>query len=101
MNSFVLIGKLMDKPQVKETTNGKKYSKIIVQDKRAYKNQNDEYDNDTYEILFWGNNLNDMEVNDILAIKGRLQSYSFEKEDNIYHNVELVGEKISLYQEVI
>ena len=52
MNSFVLIGKLMDKPQVKETTNGKKYSKIIVQDKRAYKNQNDEYDNDGFEEVF-------------------------------------------------
>ena len=101
MNTFVLIGKLIDKPQVKETSNGKKYSRIIIQDKRTYKNQNDEYDNDIYEVLFWGNNLSDMEVNDILAIKGRLQSYSLEKDDNTYHNIELVAEKVSLYHDLI
>ena len=102
MNTFILIGKLLEEPQVKETNNGKKYSKLFVQDKRAYKNQNDEYENDTYDVTLWGNNnLEECKENDIVVIRGRLQSYTLEKEDNIYHNVELVGEKVSVYQDAI
>ena len=102
MNSFILIGKALETPISKETSNGKKYSKIRLQEKRAYKNANDEYENDTYEVTVWGNsNLDEIKEDDLISIKGRLQSYNYEKDNNIYHNIELIGEKINVYHDVI
>lgn len=102
MNSFILIGKVVKEPEFKETNSGKKFSRIFVTEKRSYKNLKEEYDLDTYEVTVWGNNIiENIKVDDLIAIKGRLQSYEFEKDETKYHNVELVGEKISLYHEII
>ncbi len=85
-NEVILVGRLVEKPIVKETSNGVKLSTIVLDVERPFRNNLGFKDHDYINCVLWRGisaSVNDCcEVGSILGIKGRLQSRNFESQDN-------------------
>lgn len=99
LNFIVLAGKIVEMPVLKETVNGTKYATVVLEVTRPFKNSNSQYDHDRISVTMWkGIAETAMEacsLGDILGVKGRLQSFSVEKENQTYYNYEIVAEHVS------
>ena len=100
LNHVVVAGRLTSDPVVEETENGKKVSSITVAVPRSYKNVDGTYDTDFIRCTVWGgiaeNTCEYCKKGDIVGVKGRIQTSSYETEDgNKKYAMEVVAEKIS------
>ncbi len=81
-NEVILIGRLADKPKVKETQNGIKLSTIVIEIERPYRNNLGIKDKDYINCVLWkgiSETVNDCcDIGSFLGIKGRLQSKTYE-----------------------
>lgn len=101
MNQVILVGRLCRDPVLKDTDNGKKKSYITIAVPRSFKNMDGEYETDFIDCTLWDvvaeNTTTYCHKGDIIGVKGRIQSYTIEKEnkkDNIY-GTEIIAEKIT------
>lgn len=77
LNQIVLVGRLVQDPEIKELENGNKVTNITLAIPRSYKNSNGIYDTDFIPCIVW----NEMAENaaeyckkgNIIGVKGRLQ----------------------------
>lgn len=99
INNVVLTGKVIELPQMRETASGIKYANILLEITRPFKNSNGVYDSDRISVTLWkgiAETANEAcKIGDLLGIKGRIQSYSVEKESQTYYNYEIVAEHVS------
>ena len=100
LNHVVVAGRLTSDPVVEETENGKKVSSITVAVPISYKNVDGTYDTDFIRCTLWGgiaeNTCEYCKKGDIVGVKGRIQTSSYETEDgNKKYAMEVVAEKIS------
>jgi len=97
MNAFYLVGKVLEKPEVLTTNNGIKYAHLKLS---VLKNSKD--DDETYEIfevtLFRNLASDEYDINQLVAIQGRLQANNYEKEENIYYNSKLIANTITILE---
>ena len=100
LNNCVFVGVLLEEPTERETASGAKFQNILLGVKRPFKNPEGVYDEDRIRITIWKSDatklLDYAKAGSILAVKGRLQSNRYEKDDKVYLNYEVYGEKISL-----
>lgn len=100
LNQVVLVGRLTKDVELKETEGGKKYANITIAVPRSFKNSDGEYETDFIEtILFDSVATNTSEYckkGDIVGIKGRLQTSSYDKEDGAkVFKLEVISEKVT------
>lgn len=100
INQVVLVGRLVQDPEVYETDNGKKISSITLAVPRAYKNIDGEYDTDFIDCTLWTgiaeNTAEYCKTGDIIGVKGRLQTRLIEKDDGTkYKRVDIVAERVT------
>jgi single-strand DNA-binding protein len=93
-----LIGRLTEDPVVKQTeTNEMLPINLAVQ--RAYKNEDGIYETDYIRCVLWSamatNTCEYCKKGDILGVKGRLQSNSYEKEDKKVYVTDIIAEKVT------
>ena len=104
MNQFIVIGKVAEAPKVKETSTGIKYTQLMIDANRSYKNKEGAYDVDRFCITLWKNLAeeccNNVDPGDALLIKGRVQSNNFEKDGEVFYKSEMIGEKVSLLSQL-
>ena len=101
MNQVVLVGRLVENPQVKKMDNGKNYTSINVAVSRPFKNSDGVYETDFIRCVLWNGIASNTEeychTGDIVGIKGRLQNRSYE--DGETHEkkyiTEVIAERIS------
>lgn len=95
MNQIVLVGRLVKKPELKESENGRKVSVITLAVQRSFKNMNGEYDTDFIDCITFENvAYNTAEYcnkGDVVGVKGRVQS---RLSDDKY-KLEIVAEKVT------
>ena len=98
-NTTFMIGRLVDKPKVQESDNGKKRASITVAVQRPYKNQEGVYETDFIDCVLWEGIAESAseycEKGDLIGIKGRLQTNLYEKDGKTNKSTEIVAEKIS------
>ena len=99
LNQVVIAGRLTGDPVVEEKEE-KKVSSITVAVPRSYKNVDGTYDTDFIRCTLWGgiaeNTAEYCKKGDIVGVKGRIQTSSYETEDgNKKYAMEVVAEKIS------
>lgn len=100
-NIVYLIGRLTGNPEVKELENGKKVSTITLAVQRAYKNEEGVYETDFFRCVLWdgvaSNTANYCKKGDLIGIKGRLQSNSYEDKETgeKRFSMEVVTDKVS------
>ena len=99
LNQVVLVGRLVDDPVVQEHENGSKSSYLKLAIPRTYRNAEGEYDTDFVDCKLWNNVAQNTaeycQKGDIVGVKGRVQSSSYEKDGEKKFSVDIVAEKVT------
>lgn len=100
LNQIVIVGRLTRDPELRETEAGKKVTNITLAIPRSYKNVNGEYETDFVDCVLWTgiaeNTTEYCKKGDILGVKGRIQTRSYEVgEDKKKYVTEVVAEKVT------
>lgn len=100
LNQVVLVGRLVRDPVINKVSNNETYSNITVAVPRSYKNANGEYDTDFINCMLWKgiaeNTVEYCKKGDIVGIKGRIQTSSYEdKEKNKKYSIDVIAEKVT------
>ncbi len=99
-NQIILVGRLVQDPEIKELENGNKTSYITLAVKRSYKNVNGEYDIDFITCRIW-NGITDSvkeycKKGDIIGVRGRIQRVNGNDYTcNAYPILEIVAERVT------
>lgn len=100
MNNVVLVGRLAEEPKVNETENGKQLTTVNVAVTRNYKNPEGIYETDFIRCILWNgvasNTCEYCHIGDVIGIKGRLQTGSYEnaEKQKVYYT-EVVAERVT------
>lgn len=99
LNQVVVVGRLVKTPEIKEMEDGKKRTSITLAVPRCYKNVNGEYETDFISCTLWdnvaSNTVEYCEKGDIIGVKGRLQTNSYEKDGEKRIAINVVAEKVT------
>ncbi len=100
LNQTVLVGRIVQTPELRETENGKKVTHVTLAVPRSFKNANGEYDTDFISCVMWKgvaeSTVEYCKQGDLVGIKGRIQSRQYETEDDQKRQlVEVVAEKVT------
>ena len=95
LNQAVLIGRIVNEPNIKETDKGK-VANITIAVPRSFKNANGEYDADFLDVVLWRgvaeSTTEYCRKGDLVGIKGRMQSNKNEKG---FNEIQVVAEKVT------
>lgn len=100
LNQTVLVGRLVREPEVKELEDGKKVSNMTLAVQRSYKNEKGEYEADFIDCVLWNgiaeNTAEYCHQGDILGVKGRIQTDTYETEEGEKKKItQVIAEKIT------
>ena len=99
LNQVVVVGRLVRDPELKETENGKKVTHVTLAVPRSYKNVNGEYDTDFVDCTLWTGIAESTseycKKGDLVGIKGRLETSSYEKDEQKKYVTSVVAEKVT------
>ena len=99
LNQIVIAGRLVSNPEIVTTDNGKKRTYITVAVPRSYKNVDGTYDTDFIKCTLWNgiaeNTCEYCKKGDIVGIKGRIQSSSYERDGEKIYSMDIIAEKVS------
>ena len=102
MNVVSVVGEIIELPIMRESSAGNKVATLAMKVVRPFKNSEGYYDFDEFNVTLWRGiaetTCEVCKVGDVIAVKGRLQSRLYEKEDVIYRNCEIVAEHLSFIQ---
>jgi single-strand DNA-binding protein len=99
LNQTVLVGRLVKDPELKETDSGKKVTNITLAVPRSYKNSSGEYDTDFITCVLWDgvaeNTTEYCHRGDLLGVKGRIQTRSYETNEEVKRVTEVIAERVT------
>lgn len=99
LNQIVIAGRLVKDPEIQTTEGNRKRTLITVAVPRAYKNIDGNYESDFIPCVLWNtiaeNTCEYCKKGDIVGIKGRLQTYSYEKDGDKKYAMDVIAEKVS------
>ena len=95
LNQIVLVGRLVQDPEIKELENGNKVSYITLAIPRSYKNSDGIYETDFIPCIIWNgiakNTAEFCKKSDIIGVKGRLET----RKENDKYITEVIGERVT------
>lgn len=98
-NNVYLIGRLASEPEVKQLDDERSILSINLAVQRSFKNEEGIYDVDFIRCILWnGVAIHTSEYchkGDLVGVKGRLQSRTYEKDDENRYITEVIVDKIS------
>lgn len=99
LNQVVIVGRLTADPEVINTENGKKKTTVCVAVPRSYKNSEGLYESDFIRCILWNGVASSTSEychkGDIVGVKGRLQSSSYEKDGDLKYVTDVIAEKVT------
>ena len=99
LNQVVIAGRLTSDPEFVITENNKKRTYVTVAVPRGYKNIDGTYDTDFIRCILWNaiaeNVCEYCKKGDIVGVKGRIQTSSYEKEGEKVYTMDVIAEKVS------
>lgn len=100
MNQVTLVGRLVRKPELRESENKRKVTFITIAINRPFKNINGTYDTDFVDCILWettaANAVEYCNKGDIISVRGRLQTRFVENEEgDKRYVIEVIGERIT------
>ena len=101
MNQIILVGRVIAKPSIRETSSGNKVVHLLLEVTRPYKNAEGDYENEVFDVTLWKSLAEEaekrIEENMSVGIKGRLAANNYLKENEVYYRSDVVAEKITFY----
>lgn len=99
LNQIILVGRLTKNPEVITHENNKKRAVIDLAVQRGYKNQNGIYEADFIRCILWNgiaeHTCEYCKKGDLVGVKGRIQTRSYENEEQVKYLTEIIAEKVS------
>ena len=100
LNQIVIVGRLVKDPELRQTEGGKKVTNITLAIPRSYKNSEGVYETDFVDCVLWTgiaeNTTEYCKKGDILGVKGRVQTRTYENAEKEKRYVtEVVAEKVT------
>ena len=99
MNQVVLVGRLTADPEVVDTENKKKKTVVTLAVSRNYKNSDGVYETDFIRCILWNaiaaSTSEYCHKGDVVGVKGRLQTSSYEKDGEKKYSVDVIAEKVT------
>ena len=100
LNQVVLVGRLTKDLETKELEEGKSVCNMTLAIPRSFKNADGEYETDFVECVLWNsiaqNTAEYCKKGDIIGVKGRLQTYNYEKENGEkVFKLNVIAEKVT------
>lgn len=101
MNQLILVGRIVENPELKLLDNGKKVSTVILAVKRGFKSgESNQYETDFFKCTLWCGiaeaTVNYCKKGHTVGIKARLQQTHYTQEEkNIFSYPEIIVEKIT------
>lgn len=100
LNQTVIVGRIVRDLEVHETESGNKVAQLTLAVPRSFKNMEGQYETDFIPCVLWKgiaeNTAEYCKKGDLVGIKGRIQTRSYETEEEIRKNiVEVVAEKVT------
>ena len=100
MNNVMLVGRLVDNPELFTAETGNKGAFITLAIGRPYKNLEGEYETDFIDCTLWTaiaeNTVEYCKKGDTIGVRGKLQSRIIENEDGTkYKKMEVIAERVS------
>lgn len=98
-NLVYLIGRLTEDPEIKQLEEGKSMLTINLAVQRSFKNEDGIYDVDYIRCILWNGIASHTseycKKGDLVGVKGRLQTRSYEVESEKKYITEVVVDKVS------
>lgn len=98
LNQVTLVGRLVRTPKLLDT-NDTKLSHITIAVPRSYKNINGEYETDFVDCTLWSgiaeNTAEYCKKGDLIGVRGRIQTSSYEKDEKQFYKTDVIVEKIT------
>ena len=95
LNQVVMVGRLLEKPEIKELENGKKVGTITLIVPRCYKNEDGEYEKDFIDCMLWSgiaeNTAEYCNKGDVVGVKGRIETIIIDK----VKHTNVIAEKVT------
>lgn len=100
LNNAVIVGRIVQNPELKETEKGGKLANIVLAVPRSFKNSNGEYETDFINCTLWRgiaeSTAEYCKKGDLVGIKGRIQTSNYQdSEGNKKYTTEVVAEKVT------
>ena len=99
LSSVVIVGEVLSKPEITMTAAGNSMAYLFLKVLRPFKSEDSGPSTDTFKILLWRGIAEECRDNcnmgSIVAVKGRLQSSNYEKEERIFYNCDIIAEKVA------
>ncbi|MCF0106490.1 MAG: single-stranded DNA-binding protein [Holdemanella sp.] len=99
MNLFVLVGNVVELPELKETNNGFKTCTVTLSVERSYANSDGLYEYDEIQVEVWRGLAETLcsttKKGDFISVKGRIATRLVNKDGHTYFNYSFVAEKIT------
>ena len=99
LNQVVIVGRLTKDPEVITLEGGRKRTSVTVAVARAYKNSDGVYESDFIRCVLWNavaeNTTEYCHKGDVIGVKGRLQTSSYEKDGETKYAVDVIAEKVT------
>lgn len=99
LNQVVLVGRLVRDPELIDTENNKKMSRISIAIPRSFKNMDGEYESDFINCILWDaiakSTSEYCKKGDIVGIKGRIQSRVVEVDNEKKYYIDVIAERVT------
>ena len=100
LNQSIVVGRIVNSPELRETENGVKVSSVLLAVPRSYKNSIGEYETDFIKCVLWRGvaerTTEYCKKGDLIGVRGRIQTRDIEQEDETLKTVmELVAERVT------
>ena len=99
MNQVVLVGRIVNTPEVIETENGKKVANVTLAVQRSYKNQEGIYDTDFINCTLWNHVAESTaeycKKGDIVGVKGRIETKTVENKKQKHTESIVVADRVT------
>ena len=98
LNQVIIVGRITKDIELKESENGKEYATITLAVPRSFKNEDGVYDTDFIPVKLFDKTAETTSLychkGDIVGVKGRMQSGSYEKDGENKFTMDLIAEKV-------
>lgn len=102
MNKVIILGRLTKDIELKSTTSGKEVCQFNLAVTRNYKNSNGEYESDFINCIAYGKTAELIskftKKRDKIAIEGRIQTGSYEKDGKKVYTTDIIVENVSFVE---
>ena len=99
LNQVVMVGRLTSDPKVEISESGKKFTNVSLAVPRSYKNADGEYETDFIDCVLFDslsyNTTEDCKKGDLVGIKGRHQTNTYEVDGETKKKTSVVAEKVT------